>query len=75
MNAVLVGPHLRNVRTAAKRHRHAHIEQADGQYSGNDLAALLKVDHNDGCGQVGLIFLLISSVIFVINITISTKGR
>jgi hypothetical protein len=58
-DVVFVPSHLRYVGTAEQQHRHTHIEQTDGQFSGNDRAALLKVDGYYGGGQIGLTILMI----------------
>ena len=42
--AVFVAPHMRHFATAAQRHWHSHAEQADGQLSGDDWAALQQIN-------------------------------
>ena len=43
-NSVFVASHLRHFWTAPAQQGHTYAHQADGQLSGNDRAALLKVD-------------------------------
>jgi hypothetical protein len=53
-NAVFAAPHLR-YRRAAQWHGHPHAGSADGHFSVDVGAALLKVDSYYGCWAVGIV--------------------